>query len=191
MTHPTGQPPARRDFIVQSACAFAGIGSAMALWPLVDQMNPNPATPPPETKEVDLSPIQPGETVTVAWRGLPILIRNRTPEEVASARATPLSHLRDRLARNEALPQRASADDSNRTKEGHDKWLIVVGVCPHLGCLLKSQDTATAVATDEGWICPCHAARFDLSGRVRSGPALTNLPVPPYRFLSATRLRIG
>jgi ubiquinol-cytochrome c reductase iron-sulfur subunit len=141
--------------------------------------------------DVDLSPIQPGETIHVRWRGLPILVRHRTPEEVRIARSARLSDLIDRIARNEALPKGAPADDSNRTKEGHDNWLVVVGLCPHMGCLLRSQDTAAAVATGEGWVCPCHAARFDLSGRVVGGPARTNLPVPPYRFLTATRILIG
>jgi ubiquinol-cytochrome c reductase iron-sulfur subunit len=191
MTDFASPPPARRDFIVQTASAFMGVGGATALWPFVDQMNPNPATPLPEVKEVDLGPIEPGATLLVQWRGLPIFIRHRTPEEVRIARSTPVAQLRDRLARNEGLPKGASADDANRTKEGHDHWLIVVGLCTHLGCVLRSQDAAAAVATDEGWLCPCHAARFDLSGRVRSGPALTNLPVPPYTFLTPTRVRIG
>ena len=191
MAEVANTPPARRDFIVQAACAFAGLGSAVALWPFIDHMNPNPATPPPEVRDVDLAPIEPGQAITVQWRGLPIVVRHRTAEEVRVARSTPLAHLRDRFARNEALPKRASADDANRTKEGHESWLVVVGICTHLGCHLRSQDSAEAVATGEGWFCPCHAARFDLSGRVRSGPALTNLPVPPYLFLTATRLRIG
>jgi ubiquinol-cytochrome c reductase iron-sulfur subunit len=183
--------PARRDFIVQAACAFAGAGGGAALWPLVDQMNPNPATPPPEVRDVDLGPIQPGQTISVQWRNLPIFVRNRKPEEVRIARSTPISELRDRYARNEELPGDASADDRNRTKEGHDNWLVVVGLCPHMGCLLKAQEPSAAVTTDEGWVCPCHAARFDLSGRVRSGPAATNLPVPRYAFLTADRIRIG
>jgi ubiquinol-cytochrome c reductase iron-sulfur subunit len=184
-------PPARRDFIVQAASAFAAVGSAAALWPFIDQMNPNPATPPPEVRDVDLAPIEPGQAITVWWRGMPIVVRHRTAEEVRIARSTPVAHLRDRLARNPALPRNASADDANRTMEGHESWLVVVAVCTHMGCLLKSQSSAEAVATGEGWFCPCHAARFDLSGRVRSGPAPTNLPVPPYRFISATRIRIG
>ena len=191
MVYVPNPAPARRDFVVQAACAFVGVGGAMSLRPFVDQMNPNPATPPPEVTDVDLSPIQPGQTVSIRWRGLPILVRNRTPEEVRIARSTPVAHLVDRNARNERLPKAASAEDANRTMEGHDNWLVVVGLCTHMGCLLRSQDTAAAVATGEGWVCPCHAARFDLSGRLRSGPARTNLPVPPYRFLSATRIRIG
>jgi ubiquinol-cytochrome c reductase iron-sulfur subunit len=182
-------PLARRDFIVQLACAFAGAGGAAALWPLIDQMSPNPASPPPEVTDVDLAPIEPGQAITVRWRGLPIVVRHRTAEEVRIARSTPVAHLRDRLARNEALPRSAPAVDANRTKDGHESWLVVVAICTHLGCQLRPQDSA--LATGEGWLCPCHAARFDLSGRVRSGPALTNLAVPPYRFLTPTRLRIG
>jgi ubiquinol-cytochrome c reductase iron-sulfur subunit len=183
--------PVRRDFIVQTALAFVGVGGAMALWPFVDQMNPNRATPPPETKDVDLSAVQPGQTISVQWKGAPVLIRNRTSKEVRTARGTPLSDLPDRFARNDGLPKTASADDANRTKPGHDNWIVVVGLCTHLGCQLKSQDAAAAVTTGEGWLCPCHAARFDLSGRVRAGPARTNLTVPPYRFLTASRIQIG
>jgi len=181
--------PARRDFIVDAALAFAGVGCAAALWPFIDQMNPNSATPPPEVRDVDLVAIQPGQTVTVPWRGLPISIRRRTPEEVRLARSTPLSDLPDPFARNEALPAKTPASDANRTQEGQEEWLVVVSICTHLGCLLTPQ--APAVAAGEGWFCRCHAARFDLSGRVVGGPARTNLPVPPYRFLSPARIRIG
>jgi len=187
----TDRVPARRDFIVLTASVFVAIGGAAALWPFVAQMNPNRGTPPREVADVDLAPIRLGQTITVMWRRLPIFIRKRTQAEVELARGTPLGDLPDRLARNEMLPEKALAHDSNRTIEGHDNWLVVVGVCTHLGCLLMSRQPETTVATDEGWFCPCHASRFDLSGRVRSGPARTNLPVPPYRFLSETKIRIG
>jgi ubiquinol-cytochrome c reductase iron-sulfur subunit len=188
---PQPAEPDRRDFIVLAAQAFVGVGGAIALWPFIDQMNPNKGTPPPDVKEVDLSSIPPGQTIAVQWRGSPIVIRHRTPEEVGMARSVRLSELPDRYARNEALPGKAPAEDANRTKDGHERWLVVVGVCTHMGCLLKSNEVAAARATGEGWVCPCHAARFDLSGRVVSGPARTNLPVPPYAFLSPTRIRIG
>ena len=181
--------PARRDFIVDAALAFAGVGCAAALWPFIDQMNANKATPPPEKREVDLSAIPPGQTATVVWRGQPISIRHRTPDEIRIARSTPLSDLPDPLARNAMLPEKAPATDANRTKEGREEWLVVVSVCTHLGCRLTAQ--APAVAKGEGWFCRCHAARFDLAGRVVAGPARTNLPVPPYSFLSPTRMRIG
>jgi ubiquinol-cytochrome c reductase iron-sulfur subunit len=183
--------PERREFIVLAAQAFVGVGSAIALWPFIDHMNPNKGTPPPEVKEVDLSSVGPGQTIAVRWRGSPILIRHRTREEIEMARGVRLSELPDRYARNEALPGKAPAEDANRTKDGHERWLVLVGVCTHMGCLLKSNESAAARATGEGWFCPCHAARFDLSGRVVSGPARTNLPVPPYTFLSPTRIRIG
>jgi ubiquinol-cytochrome c reductase iron-sulfur subunit len=180
--------PARRDFIVSTAAAFAAVGGAASLWPFLAQMNPNKGTPPPEVADVDLAPIRPGQTVTVMWRRLPIFIRHRTRAEVELARSTPLGDLPDGRARNAMLPDRAPAHDSNRTIEGHDNWLVVVGLCTHLGCLLKAGQPGEA---NEAWFCPCHAARYDLSGRVRAGPARTNLPVPPYRFLSETKIRIG
>ncbi len=183
--------PARRDFIVQTAAAFVGVGGALSLWPFIDQMNPNSATPPPAVTDVDLSPIEPGQMILVAWRGNPIFIRHRTPDEVRLARSTPLFELRDRYARNETLPARTPATDENRTQEGHDSWLVVVGLCTHLGCLLTSEPDPVAAAEGTSWFCPCHAARFDHSGRVRGGPALTNLRVPPYRFLTPNKIRIG
>jgi len=189
-THETVQP-ARRDFIIQAAQAFIGVGSKMAFWPFVDQMNPNQATSAREVKDVDLRPIRPGQTISVQWRGTPILIRNRPPEEVRIARRTLASELPDRFARNEALPPSAPADDANRTKEGYGNWLVVVGACTHMGCLLGPQQAHATVTTAEGWLCPCHAARFDLSGRVLSGPARTNLAVPLYQFLTPSRIRIG
>ena len=176
---------------VQSACAFVGVGSAVSLWPFIDQMNPNGATPPLPVTDVDLSPIESGQMIQVTWRGQPIVIRHRTREEIERVRGTPLSDLADRLARNAMLPPRTLATDDNRIKAGHDNWLVVVGLCTHLGCLLKPEPAADMAAEGISLFCPCHAARFDHSGRARSGPARTNLPVPPYPFLSPTSIRIG
>ena len=148
---------ARRDFIVQAAHAFAGVGCAATLWPFIDQMNPTKGTPPPETRDVDLSPIEPGQTKTVAWRGLPVSMRHRAPEEVRGARNVTMSELSDAFARNEALPRNAPASDVNRAKAGHERWLVVVSLCTHLGCLLKAA-VRDAAALAEGWFCPCHAA---------------------------------
>lgn len=181
----------RRDFMVTAALAFAGVGSAIALWPFIDQMNPNSGTPPPETREVDLRPIEPGQAIHILWRGKPIVIRHRTAEEVEAAQATNLSDLIDPFARNEMLPSRTPAIDANRTKVGHERWIVVVGLCTHLNCLLKVSASVRAVKDDDGWFCPCHAARFDVSGRVRGGPARTNLPVPPYQFVEPFKIRIG
>lgn len=181
----------RRDFIVHAATAFVGIGCAATIWPLIDQMNPNKGTPPPETRDVDLRSIDPGQTKTVEWRGVPVSIRHRTWDEVLLARNVAVADLPDPTARNDALAKNAPASDANRTKPGHEQWLVVVSLCTHLGCRLKPEGRADASASGEGWFCPCHAARFDLSGRVRSGPARTNLQVPPYQFLTTTKVRIG
>jgi ubiquinol-cytochrome c reductase iron-sulfur subunit len=122
------------------------------------------------------------------WSGAPFFVRHRTPAEVREVRGTSLVNLPDRLARNAMLPETAPAIDSNRTKEGHEKWLVVSGSCTHLGCALSEPTTDTP---GEVWFCRCHAARFDASGRVRSGPARTNLPVPRYQFLSGSKIQIG
>jgi ubiquinol-cytochrome c reductase iron-sulfur subunit len=178
----------RRDFVVQAAMAFAGAGCALAVWPLLAQMGPNKRTPSPESVDVDLRGIPPGGMKVVRWRGLPVFVRHRTPAEVEEARATALADLPDRFARNAMLPQTALAFDGNRTKEGHEEWLVVTGLCTHLGCVLSGAPTATS---NEAWFCPCHAARFDVSGRVRAGPARTNLQVPHHQFLRGDKLKIG
>jgi ubiquinol-cytochrome c reductase iron-sulfur subunit len=178
--------PTRRDFLTIVTGSFGAVGGATTLWPLIDQMNPNPGSPA-GTVVVDLAPILPGQAITVAWRSQPVVIRHRTPDEIALARAVAAAGLPDPYARNAALPELASATDANRTR-GRPEWLVVVAVCTHLGCGLKPADI---VGRGEGWFCPCHAAQFDLSGRVRSGPARTNLPVPPYRFVTRNAIEIG
>jgi ubiquinol-cytochrome c reductase iron-sulfur subunit len=185
--------PTRRDFVSVSAGAFAAVGGAAALWPLVDQMNPNPGTPP-GTRLVDLAPIAAGQAVTVAWRGQPVVIRHRTPDEIAGARSAAVGDLPDPFARNAALAANAPASDANRTRAGRPDWLVVVGLCTHLGCRLRALTRQTGDPIEReggGWFCPCHAARFDDSGRVVSGPAPTNLPVPPYRFVTPHTMEIG
>jgi ubiquinol-cytochrome c reductase iron-sulfur subunit len=179
---------ARRDFVVQAAAAFSGVGLVTASWPFVAQMNPNSATPPPDVADVDLRAIPLGVTKLARWRRTPVLVRHRTPEEVHEACSTPMSHLLDPIARNAMLPEKTAALDSNRTIVGHEEWLVVIGLCTHLGCILMSNPRRDPAQT---WFCPCHAARFDASGRVRAGPARTNLPVPPYAFLTPDKIRIG
>ena len=182
-------PPTRRDFLFVCTGSFAAVGGALAAWPLVAQMAPNAATAS-QSIVVDLTPIRPGQAITVWWRAQPIIIRHRTPIEVDLARNVPLTGLIDPLARNAALPANAPASDANRTNAGRPEWLVVVGVCTHLACRLEAND-AFARESNDGWFCRCHAARFDLAGRVRSGPAGANLPVPPYRFVARSRMEIG
>ena len=136
------------------------------------------------TVEIDLSPIKPGQQVVFTWRSHPLFVRRRTPKEIAEVRAVPVSALIDPLARNANLPDDAPATDQNR--EVRSEWIILVGVCTHLGC------TPTAFEGNfGGWLCHCHGSQYDAAGRVRRGPAPRNLDVPKYAFLSDTRVRVG
>jgi ubiquinol-cytochrome c reductase iron-sulfur subunit len=187
----TAEEPNRRDFIVIAAQAFAAVGAAVALWPFVHQMNPDASTQAMASTEVDVSPVKPGQAITVMWRGKPVFIRNRTEDEVKAARAVKLADLKDPVARNEALPDSARATDENRTKTGKENWLVLVGICTHLGCIPKGQSMADAKGDFGGWFCPCHGSHYDTAGRIRMGPAPRNLDVPPYEFLSDTQIKIG
>ena len=189
-SHSTEEPN-RRDFIVILAQAFAGVGAAVALWPFISQMNPDASTQALASIEVDLSPVKQGQAITVSWRGKPVFIRNRTDEEVKAALAVKMSDLKDPVARNDALPSGAPATDPNRTKKDKENWLVLVGICTHLGCIPKGQSMADAKGDYGGWFCPCHGSHYDTSGRIRFGPAPQNLAVPPYEFTSDTMIRIG
>jgi ubiquinol-cytochrome c reductase iron-sulfur subunit len=173
------EEPTRRDFLTVAAGAFAAVGGAMALWPFIAQMNPDASTQALASVEVDLTPVQPGQAITVMWRGKPVFIRNRTPEEIEQARATPLSELPD--------PE----PDRDRVKPGHENWLVLIGVCTHLGCIPKGQSLNDTKGDYGGWFCPCHGSHYDQSGRIRKGPAPRNLEVPEYEFVSDTKIRIG
>lgn len=173
--------PSRRDFIVTSALSWAAVGGALSLWPFIQQMNPDASTQALASIEVDLSPIQEGQAITVMWRGKPVFIRNRTQQEVETAMATALSD----------LPDRIQADDRERTKDGKRNWLVLVGICTHLGCIPTGQRMADTKGDYGGWFCPCHGSHYDTSGRIRRGPAPRNLEVPPYEFVSDSKIRIG
>jgi ubiquinol-cytochrome c reductase iron-sulfur subunit len=183
--------PTRRDFLMITAGSFAAVGAAASLWPLIQQMNPDASTQALASIEVDLKPIQQGQAITVMWRGKPVFIRNRTPEEIKKAMETPLADLIDVSARNEALPEKAPATDVNRTKKGQENWLVMVGICTHLGCIPKGQSLADSKGDYGGWFCPCHGSHYDTAGRIRKGPAPRNLDVPRYEFASDTTIRIG
>jgi ubiquinol-cytochrome c reductase iron-sulfur subunit len=187
----TAEEPNRRDFIVIAAQAFAAVGAAVALWPFIHQMNPDASTQAMASTEVDISPVKPGQAITVVWRGKPVFIRNRTEEEVKAAKSTPLADLKDQGARNDALPESARATDENRTKAGKESWLVLVGICTHLGCIPKGQSMTDFKGDFGGWFCPCHGSHYDTAGRIRKGPAPRNLEVPPYAFLSDTQIKIG
>lgn len=181
----------RRDFLAVSAAAFASVGAAAALWPAIDQMNPDASTRALASIEVDVSSVRPGQSITVLWRGKPVFIRHRTPSEIAKARASDVQLLIDPVARMAGLPVSARATDGNRTKPDQPAWLVVVGVCTHLGCIPQGQRMSEKRGDWGGWFCSCHGSQYDTSGRVRQGPAPQNLDVPPYHFLGSSLLEVG
>lgn len=164
----------RRDFLYVATAAVGAVGVAAAVWPLINQMNPDASVLALASIEHDLSPIEEGQSVTILWRGLPVFVRHRTEMEIVNAQDTPLSELKD--------PE----PDSARVKEGHEQWLIMVAICTHLGCIPVGESGDFG-----GWACPCHGSQFDTAGRIRKGPAPTNLVVPPYEFTSDTLVQIG
>jgi len=176
----------RRDFIYIATISVGVIGAGLAAWPFIDQMNPDAASLALATTEVDISGIEPGMSVTVNWRGKPVFIRNRTDAEIEAARATPVSALKDGDARNENLEGGAPATDENRTVPGNERLIVMIGVCTHLGCVPLGQ-----AGDFGGWFCPCHGSHYDTAGRIRSGPAPTNLPIPEMSFRTPTMLQIG
>jgi ubiquinol-cytochrome c reductase iron-sulfur subunit len=167
--------PTRRDFLFVATGAAAAVGGAATIWPLVAQMNPDASTIAAGAPiEVDLTPIAEGQDIKVFWRGKPIYINHRTKKEIDEARNVNVATLPD--------PQ----TDQARVKEGHDQWLVLIGICTHLGCI-----PIVHQGPYDGFFCPCHGSVYDTSGRIRSGPAPLNLALPPYQFVSDTKIKIG
>lgn len=183
--------PTRRDFLVIAGNAFAAVGAAATLWPFVAQMNPDAGAQALASTEIDLSPVKEGQAITAMWRGKPVFIRNRTKDEIAAAEKVKGDQVPDNSARNDLLPEATPADDVNRVKEGKTNWLVLVGICTHLGCIPKGQSMGDEKGEFGGWFCPCHGSHYDTSGRIRKGPAPRNLEVPPYAFISDTKIKIG
>ena len=175
-----GEPPegeTRRDFLYLATGAMTIVGGGLAAWPLIIQMNPSADVLALSSTEVDLSPIEVGQSITVVWRGKPVFIRRRTAKEIAEAKADDAADLPDPQA------------DTDRVQK--PEWLIVVGICTHLGCIPLGQKTAEPRGDYGGWFCPCHGSHYDTSGRIRKGPAPENLAVPQYAFLTDAKIKIG
>lgn len=171
--------PRRRDFLNIAAVSFADVGGVIALAPLFVQMAPSADVLALSTTEVDISKIKPGQGIKASWRKQPIFVHHMTPKEIAEANAVPLSELRD--------PQTLA----ERTKPGHINWLIVIGVCTHLGCIPLGIGEGENKGRYDGYFCPCHGSQYDSAARIRQGPAPKNLYVPPYEFKSPTTVAIG
>ena len=164
----------RRDFLFTASYTLGAVGLGATIWPLIDQMNPDESVKALATTEVDISQVDPGKSITVLWRGKPIFIKRRTPEQIQEAKSVLLKDLPD--------PQK----DEERVKEGKNEWLVMVGVCTHLGCVpLKDKGDFN------GWFCPCHGSHYDISGRVRKGPAPKNMEIPKYEFVDNNTIKIG
>ena len=170
--------PTRRDFLMVATGAMGAIGTIAVAWPFINNLNPAADTLALSTVEVNVAPVQVGQAITVKWRGKPLFIRHRTPEEIKTAEAVPMSELRD--------PQTDNARVTDTAKKVRPEWLIMIGVCTHLGCIPLAHQ-----GDYEGFFCPCHGSQYDTSGRIRRGPAPANLPLPPYEFVSDTKIRIG
>ena len=167
----------RRDFLFLAAATTGAIGTGLAVWQLIDSMNPARDTLAEASVEVDLAPIELGQRITVKWRGKPVFVSRRTVEEIEKARGDDTTNLRD--------PE----PDSARMKR--EEWLIVVGICTHLGCIALGQRAQARRGSWNGWYCACHGSQYDPSGRIRKGPARKNLAVPPYQFQDDRVARIG
>ncbi|WP_411818285.1 ubiquinol-cytochrome c reductase iron-sulfur subunit [Hyphococcus sp. DH-69] len=185
----------RRDFIHIFGAATAAVGAGAVLWPLVHQMNPDASVLALSTKEVDLSSVPVGQAIKVMWQGKPVFIRHRTPEEIKEAEATPVASLKDGVARNDNVSAKDEATDTARVTDSlgvaRPEWLVLVGVCTHLGCIPLGTSAGENRGDYNGWFCPCHGSHYDVSGRIRKGPAPENLIVPPYQFISDSVVKIG
>ena len=192
VAHSQAAEPTRRDFIYVATGAAGAAAVVLGVVPLIDQMNPSADVLALASSEVDIAAVQPGQVITVMWRGKPVFIRRRTPAEIEQAAKVPVSELIDGRARNANFPDNTPATDDNRLSPAaagtspKTEWLIVVGVCTHLGCIPLANR-----GNYGGWQCPCHGSQYDTAGRVRVGPAPENLAVPVYTFLSDTRVKIG
>ena len=167
----------RRDFLYLSSVTIGEVGVATFMWPFLKSMNPAEDTLALGSTEVDLTNIAVGQSITVKWRGRPVFIRRRTKEEILEASKVILSSLKD------------PAEDKDRVQK--EEWLVLEGVCTHLGCVPLGQKMSDTKGEYNGWFCPCHGSHYDSSGRIRKGPAPTNLAVPPYQFLNENLIKIG
>jgi ubiquinol-cytochrome c reductase iron-sulfur subunit len=177
----------RREFLYVATGAAGAVATGAAVWPLIDQMNPSRDVLALATVEVNVSGVEPGIEIKQMWQGKPVFIRHRTEEEIEAARGVDVSDLKDPVARNPNIPGEVPATDENRTVGDKPEWLVMIGICTHLGCI----PLGDGAGDYNGWFCPCHGSHYDQSGRIRRGPAPENLPIPPATWVSDTTIRLG
>ena len=162
----------RREFIYTASTVVGVVGVGAAAWPLTDQMNPDASVKALASTEVDLSSVKPGNTITVLWRGKPVFIKRRTENEISEAKSVSLTELKH--------------PEKDEDRASNPEWLVMLGVCTHLGCVPLADK-----GDYKGWFCPCHGSHYDTSGRIRKGPAPTNLEIPKYEFVNSNTIKIG
>ena len=187
VSHAEDHEGTRRDFLFYATAGAGAVTTGAAVWPLVNQMNPSADVKALSSIRVDIDDVEPGTQITVKWLGKPVFIRRRTEDEIAEARAVEMADLLDPLARNSNISDGADASDENRAMDESGEWLVMMGVCTHLGCV----PLGDGAGEYHGWFCPCHGSHYDTSGRIRKGPAPENLPVPPAEFVDDTTIKLG
>ena len=181
--HSAPGDPNRRDFLMVASGAMAAVGGIATAWPFINNLNPAADTLALSSIEVNVKAIAVGQAITVKWRGKPVFIRHRTPEEIKEAASVKIDDLPD--------PETDKMRVTDTAKKARPEWLIVVGVCTHLGCVPLGTKQGDPRGEYGGWFCPCHGSQYDTSGRIRKGPAPKNLAVPDYLFSSDTLVKIG
>ncbi|MFD1341005.1 ubiquinol-cytochrome c reductase iron-sulfur subunit [Litorisediminicola beolgyonensis] len=187
MSHADDHAGTRRDFLYYATAGAGAVATGAAVWPLVNQMNPSADVRALSTIRVDVSGVSEGSQITVQWLGKPVFIRRRTAEEIEEGRAVSLNDLIDPIARNANIQGAAEATDENRTLDEAGEWLVMMGVCTHLGCV----PLGDGAGDFDGWFCPCHGSHYDTAGRIRRGPAPENLHVPAAEFVDDTTILLG
>jgi len=186
VSHAEDHEGTRRDFLYYATAGAGAVTAGAAVWPLVDQMNPSADVQALSSIRVDISEVEIGTQISVKFLGKPVFVRRRTAEEIEDARSVDLDDLVDKEDRNANKPG-LDASDENRTMDEAGEWLVMMGVCTHLGCV----PLGDGAGEFHGWFCPCHGSHYDTSGRIRKGPAPENLPVPIAEFLDETTIKLG
>ena len=187
MSHADDTEGTRRDFLYYATAGTGAVVTGAAVWPLVNQMNPSADVKALASIRVDISGIEPGTQLTVKWRGKPVFVRRRTEDEIALAKEQDTQDYPDKVARNANLAPDAPAEDANRALDSNEEWLVMIGVCTHLGCV----PLGNGAGDYGGWFCPCHGSHYDVAGRIRKGPAPRNLDVPVAAFLDENTIKLG
>jgi ubiquinol-cytochrome c reductase iron-sulfur subunit len=186
VSHADDQAGTRRDFLYYATAGAGVVATGAAVWPLVNQMNPSADTRALASIMVDVSGVEVGTQITVKWRGKPVFVRRRNQADIDLARSVKMEELVDTNAENANIDATATAEDKNRTLDEAGEWLVMMGVCTHLGCVPLGD-----AGDFGGWFCPCHGSHYDSAGRIRKGPAPRNLPVPVAKFETATTIKLG